>query len=277
LADIVFIDVLGKSEAELARLVQAARAFVTTLIAKRVEDRAILDLAKRLGLALFQGFYFQKPETITCRKLSSIQVSRLKLLRLIEEPELDMQEIGAVIQADVSLSYRLLGFLNSAFFAFPQKIRSIPQALVLLGWKQLKNWLRLIILTDLTPERTSEIPLHSVQRARFLESVAERHRSADRDAGALFLLGLFSLLDALLEIPMPEVVDELPLAQELKAALCGEPNDYADWLALAEAFERAEWGRIEGLIARLELIPVEVAVAYSEALEWADKLFRDIA
>lgn len=278
LADFALIDVLGKTEAELAPLVAAAKDQVGILVAKRVEDHPTFDLARRLGFDLFQGFFFQKPETITCRKLSSIQVSRLKILKLIEEPEPDLMEIGEVIQADVSLSYRLLGFLNSAFFGFVQKVDSIKQALVLLGWKQLRNWLRLIILTDLTPpEKTSEIPLHSVQRARFLESVAGRHRGTGADPGRLFLLGLFSLLDALLDAPMHDIVDELPLTPELKAALCGEPNAQADWLALAASFERADWGRIEELIARLRLDPVEVACAYAEALEWAESLFRHIA
>ena len=242
-------------------------------MARRVVSLEDYDKARTHGFDLFQGDFFKEPETVEGRKLSSGAVTRLRLFHLLEAKDPDFEETARVIQADVSLSWRLLKLLNSASFGFSQKITSIRQALVLAGWKQIKNWLRVVILTDLKPpEKTSELPLLSVQRGKFLELAAAGVPSAP-SPDKLFLLGLFSLLDVMLSVDMAKVASHLPLEEDIKAALCSGEGPLSPWLDSAEAFEAGEWDRLDQALRKIGLEPEPAAAAYYEALSWANRLF----
>lgn len=209
------------------------------------------------------------------RKLSSNQMSRLLLFRVLAKKDPEFDELASVIQSDVSISYRLLSFINSAAFSFTRKVESIKQALVLPGWKQIRSWLWLVILTDISPEeKTSELPYLSVIRAKFLERCADNHTISRVKIDSLYLLGLFSLLEAMLDLPMEEIAENLPLEDKIKDALCHKENEYSAWLDLARSFERGDWDRLDGIIEKLDLDPMLVANSYSEALVWA-KSFQE--
>lgn len=269
-SNIVFIDILGKERAQVEALAQKAAQFPPMLAAKRVEDLEHFQMAKELGFSLFEGFFFQKPEIIPGRKLSSNQISRLMLFDVLSNEDPEYDELAKVIQADVSISYRLLSFINSAAFSLPRKVESIRQALLLLGWKQVKSWLWLVVLTDMTPDdKTSELPYISSIRAKFLEGCAANHSSSAAKAPTLYLLGLFSLLEPMLDMPMKGIADNLPIDDKVKAALCGENNEYSIWLELALNFERGDWDALDNIIDQLGFDPMAVANAYSEALVWA--------
>ena len=272
LADVLDVDVLEPGPGGLEPLVQRLSGRSARLLAKRVETRELFEQAKGLGFHYFQGFFFCRPVMVVGRKLSSSEVTRLQLFRQIEAEDPDFDQLAATIQADVSISYRLLRYLNSASFGFRREIDSIRQAIVLLGWKPLRNWLRLIILTDLNPpEKSSELPYLCAQRGKFFEILADDRKS--RRSGELFLLGLFSLLDAMLGIPMDEIVDHLPLEQELKDALCGMPGRYGKLLELTQCLEMGRWARLGELLTDMELDPGLVASAHFEALGWAREFF----
>ena len=178
------------------------------------------------------------------------------------------------IQTDVSISFRLLAFLNSSAFGLPQKIKSIRQAILLLGWQKIKNWLRVVLLSDMNQSMDiSELVLLSAQRGRFLELVAREHDFWGFDPNSLNLLGIFSLLDALLGIPMTEIVEYLPLEDKLKAALCREPNnEYLPLLHLSGYFEEARWAEAEKMIQQLNLDAGKVKSAFQASVNWADEL-----
>jgi EAL and modified HD-GYP domain-containing signal transduction protein len=164
--------------------------------------------------------------------------------------------------------------LNSAAFAFRQRIKSIRQAISLLGWRNVRNWLRVVILTDMSQGRDAqELVLLSAQRGMFLELVAREHDFWGFDPDSLHLLGLFSLLDALLGMPMPDVVAYLPLDNKLKAALCGEANnEYWPLLRLAQCLEEAIWTEGEGMIRQLNLDATKVRCAFQASIDWANHL-----
>jgi len=231
-------------------------------------------MAVSLGFSWFQGFFFQKPEIMPGRKLPSSQITRLKLFQLLEQDDVEIDKLAEVIQADVSISYRLLTLLNSAAFGLPVKIRSIQRAIVMLGMKQLRNWLRVVIFTDMAPKgKTRELSTSSVVRGKFLDNTAKAHGRSAEMGSSLFLLGLFSLLDALLDIPMDQIAENLPLDDDIKAALCGRGGDYADWLNLAKCFENADWTSLDGIIAKHALDPARIAKSYFGALDWANTFF----
>lgn len=273
LADILWVNGLQAPE-EVTRQLSAILALGATPGLKRVEDRKTFEMGLRMGFKLFQGYHFQQPKTVAVRRLSSSQLSRLKILQILELADPDIPALAETIRADVALSYRLLGFLNSPYFGLQSKVENIKQALTLLGWNQLRPWLRIVVLTDLTPpDKTSELPRHSSLRARFLELTSAHVPGAPSQA--LFLMGLFSLLPAMLDMPMDQVVGQLPLSPPVREALLGNESACSAWLALAKGFERGEWEAVDLALERLNLSPVDAALAYARAVDWADALFRN--
>lgn len=277
LADILCLDVLGRGEDELRGLVDAAGPFDARLLARRVEDQDTLERCQGLGFSLFQGYFFKRPQTLSARKISALEISRLKLFEIVERDEPDLEGLTAAIMGDVSLSYRLLTFLNSASYSFRQKVTSIRQAVVLAGWKPVRAWLRLLLLTDLVPsERTRELAYLSAQRARFFERLAVTSGREDQ-ADTLFLMGLFSLLEPIFNLPMGAVIEHLPLSNEVKAALCGADNPTGRWLALAAAIENTDWDLAREATENLDLTAEQVSTAYQDSLNWADAFFGVLA
>ncbi|MGE4297742.1 MAG: EAL and HDOD domain-containing protein [Desulfovibrionaceae bacterium] len=265
--DYVTIDMLGVEHKAVQATIAKANGMGVTAVAKRVEDVASYDAARNMGFALFQGYFFRRPEIIAGRKLTSHEASRFRLLQAIESREPDFDRLATVIQHDVSISFRLLAYLNSASFSFRDKIKSVKQALVLLGWNQLKSWLRLIILTDMTPKKdNAPIFLLSLHRATFFKMVGTACDSIKAAPDNLYLLGLFSLLEALLGMPMKEIMTQLPLDDDIKQALAGEENEYSAWLDMAEAFEGADWMLLDQSIRALGCNSLLVAMAYYDSL-----------
>ncbi|WFS62422.1 HDOD domain-containing protein [Pseudodesulfovibrio thermohalotolerans] len=274
LADTLLIDVEGKSQAELEAIVaRGKKTGATRMIAKKVENSMELEKAKNAGFHLFHGFFFKRPEIESGRKISSAKATRLKLFEIIEKDEPNFDALAPAIEADVAISYRLLNFLNSANFSFATKVTSIKQAVVLTGWKPIRNWLRLIILTDLTPsEKTLELAYISAHRAKLFETAA-LGSGYEEESDTLFIVGLFSLLDAMLDTAMKEITNHLPVDDEVKATLCGRRTKYTPWLDLAKAIEASDWDEVGTRASALNLLPGTVAVSYQHAFTWADAFF----
>jgi EAL and modified HD-GYP domain-containing signal transduction protein len=274
MADIISIDVFEKSKEVLAAAIAAARLFQASLLAVQVQNPEQMDVCRELGFNLFHGPFFKLPDTITIRPLTSNEVTRLNLLRVIEKDEVDFDRLAETIQADAAISFRLLAYLNSAAFGLRQKIKSILQAITLLGWRKMKNWMRVVLLTDMSQSKeAAELVMLAAQRGKFIEQIARAHEFWGFDPETLHLLGLFSLLDAMLGIPMAEAVTYLPLDDKLKAALCGEPNnEYLPLLQLAQCFEEARWDDSETMIRQLNLEGDKVKAAFQTAVDWAAEM-----
>ncbi len=275
LADFIKIDALAGSRDILAQAVSRAGDQADRLLAKRVETAQAHAMALDLGYSWFQGFFFQRPEMVPGRVLPSNQAARLRLFRLIEQEDMDVDRLVETIEADVAICFRLLSCVNAAAFGLSQKVTSIRRAILLLGWRQLRNWLRVIIFTDLAPKaRFQELSHNSVLRGKFLELVAQAHGIADPAPSSLFLLGLFSLLEPLLNLPMASILADLPLEEDLKLALTGQDNVCARWLRLAQGFESADWTAMNALREDFGLDPARIAKSYFEALEWTNSFFK---
>jgi c-di-GMP phosphodiesterase len=272
-ADYLIVDALTKSPKAFTQAINAATRTGIPVLVKRIETPEAFAEAKRLGAEFFLGFFFQKPEVIASKKLSSTQVARLKLLKMLDNQSEDWSVIAKTLQNDVSLTYRLFKFLNSPFFGVIQPITTVQRAVAYLGARQARTWLRMVILTDLSPpEKTSQLPLLSAQRARFLELLGSGRSDVAPDE--LFLLGLFSLLDVMFDMTMPDLVDFLPLTNVLKATLCGRSSPFTGWLELAAQFEQGQWDRVDALTAQLDLNPILVGTCYAQAMTWAEEFFR---
>ena len=273
-ADIFCVDIPDAGWEDMASYVKLADSFKTTLMAKSIENREILEKCHDIGFSLFHGSFFKTPEVFTDRQISSTQISRFNLFRAIEKKEPDIDQLSKTIQADVSISFRLLSYLNSAAFGFSKNIETVHKAITLMGWKQLKKWLRVIILSDMGKDSdATDLIFLSAQRGKFLESIAIDHDFWGFNPDTLFLLGTFSLLDTILSIPMTEIVKHLPVENKIKAALCQEGNnEYLPLLQLARCLEEARWEEGAVMIQNLNLDPFQVKYAFQASVDWANEL-----
>jgi EAL and modified HD-GYP domain-containing signal transduction protein len=273
-ADILAIDAEGKDRNSLSRSIAAAKSFKATLLADSIPGRGQHATCRELGFSLFHGEYFKSPETMTVRKLSSNEILRLKLLHEIEKDDPNLAQIAEIVQADATVSFRLLSYINSAAFAFSQKITSIRQAITLMGWTKFKSWLRVILLADMGQSKDSgELVRVSAQRGMFLELITRAHNSWNFDPELVHLLGVFSLLDALLQIPMNEIVDSLPIDEGMKAALRRETgSEYLPLLQLAQLMEETKWSEADLLSQQLKLDHGQVRKAFQTSIDWASTL-----
>jgi len=277
LADIVGATVAGRTEKEVADLLAAIDARNTDIMTRRVDDAALFEMCRQAGADLFEGAFFKKPDTITVRKLTSNATSRLKLLQRIDQPDPDIDDLAETIQSDAAISFRLLSFLNSAAFGLPRKIKSVQHAIRLLGWKRMKNWLRVVLLNDMSQAaEAGDLMQLSAQRGKFLELVARSHDYWGFDPESLHLLGLFSLMDTLLTAPMEEIVTFLPIEQPLKEALCGDAgNEYLPLIRLAQCAEEGRWEDVDAIVQQLNLDREKVIAAFRQAVAWSDRLLSE--
>jgi c-di-GMP phosphodiesterase len=246
------------------------------MLARGVKTLEQFQAAKEMGFALFQGPFFKEPECVPDRKLGSNEVARLNLLRLMETEDPDVKALGAAIRSDVSVSFRLLSYLNSVWFGFRHNIQSIDQAIMLLGWIKLKTWLRAVLIVDMAgkDEVPQELAAFSLQRGKFFELLATEYDYWGFNPSTLFLMGLFSLMDAILGMPMENVVELLPLDAKLKSALTRDPNnEYQPLFQLLECLEDADWPTLEALTNKLFMDLVQVKNAFAQARDWAGGFF----
>jgi len=270
LADMAVIDLLDNSTGEIEALLKPLAVHGVMPLAKKVEDAQAFALAKKLGFKLFQGYFFKRPEIVAGRRLASNETARLRLLRATQSDQPDPDALGEAIRSDVSLSYRLLSYLNSPLHGQSMTTLSIPRAIMVLGWTQLRHWLRVIALTDLSPSaKSEELSFLSLTRARFFELTAQGLNLPAAETENLFTLGLFSLLDTMLQSPMEEILANLPLDDAVSAALLKKSGSYARWLDMAVSFEQGEWPELERILKELAIPDELVAASYAMAMEFA--------
>ncbi|WP_027721634.1 EAL and HDOD domain-containing protein [Maridesulfovibrio zosterae] len=277
LADIIKVECLGMSKDELLEIVSGLNAYNVTLLAEKVEDNDMFNLCRELGFELFQGFFFSRPEIIPGKKISSNNMNRMNLLRSVSGDNFEVDALTEIINSDVSISYRLLRFMNSPTFGLSNKINSIQQAIVLLGYKKLAGWLRIILLSDMcSGPAGNELAFLSIKRAKFLELLSFEKNCNCLPGDSMFLLGLFSLLDVLMGRPMDELLAELPIEGELIKALTGDHSGALVWLNLVKAFEKADWNVLGELISNNRLSALSIARNHLAAMQWANEvLFMD--
>ena len=224
---------------------------------------------------LFQGYYFAKPQILSGNKISSAVASRLNLAAEIEKKDLDTEAILKAIQIDASLTYRLLRYINSSAFSFREKIVSVRQAITLLGFEQLRHWLRLILYSDVLGGHSNpEMLRMALQRAHFLDKLGSVVAVDGNQKESLFLVGMFSLLEVMLKTPMAIILKDLPLSENLKSALLKEEGEYANYLYLSEAIEKFNFEKAENYSDILNISGEVVLEAFQDASEMSDYLMN---
>jgi len=219
IADIIKVDIRETSAADAAAMVKRYGPWRCRMLAEKVETREEFLATKKAGFLYFQGYFFRRPEILTAQEIPANRLNYLRMLKAVSQRELDVREIENLVKSEAALCYRLLRYLNSAAFGFATEIHSVRHALAILGEREVRRWIRLVATLGAGQGKTSELVLSAMVRARFCELLSPKIPHGDSD---LFLMGLLSLMDAILEIPMAQVLDNIPIDQETKAALLGE-------------------------------------------------------
>ena len=268
LASMVKIDIKNRSEADLKQQLESIKKFNVKLIAEKVETQAQYELSRELGFDYFQGFYFCRPNVISGKRIPVNKAVVFQLIEKLQDPEISMDELEKILVQDVTLSYKLLRYINSASFALRQEIDSVKQALIIIGTQTMKHWATLIILSNLNIDKPYELIRTALVRAKMAELLAEKTGRADKHQ--MFTVGLFSLLDALMDIPMIELLDTISFSVPIKMALLDKEGELGELLNLVIAYERGDWpalkqGAIDSKIYK---------ASYLGALRWADEASR---
>ncbi|CAM2068667.1 HDOD domain-containing protein [Sulfidibacter corallicola] len=271
-ADIIKIDFLASGPEERQALVQRLKPMEKRLLAEKVETQEEFQQALAMGFDLFQGFFFAKPVILTKRGMSGSKVSNLQILRAINKPGLNYREIEDIIKTDLTLSYKLMSYINSAFFGLQTEIRSIKHALVLMGEREIRKWATLLALSTMTEDKPAELLKNGATRARMCELLAKKCGQGDKSAD-YFLMGLFSIIDAIMDKNLAEILKDIPIARDIKNALMRVArNPFRMVLEIVLAYEKGEFAGIQRYAARVNLRETEIPKAYMEAVEWAQQL-----
>ncbi len=267
LADIVKVDVLISDLGECAALAKRLRNRGVTLLAEKVETIDAFKKLSDLGYELFQGYFFARPVILRGRDISTSQISCLQVIQEIHRPDLDISEIGAIIEREVGLTYKLLRYINSAFFGWQGSVDSVRHALLLLGQHNIKRWATVVAMASMAADQPDELITMGLLRARFCEQLGGVAGMSTHGSN-LFFVGLFSVLEAILGIPIDEILNGLPIDADAKAALLGEPCASRSVLDLVTAYTQGDWPIVETCAAELGVSEQELPVQYESALAW---------
>ncbi|NQY65830.1 MAG: HDOD domain-containing protein [Alteromonadaceae bacterium] len=240
------------------------------LLAEKVETYEEYNQALELGFVLFQGFFFAKPEIVKTKSLSPSQMSMAELLYETSKPDLDLNNITSVFERDVTLSYKLFRYANSAIFKRNSEISTIKQALVTLGAAELKRFIRLMFAANINPDKPSELITVSMARAKFCELMSSE-LNPPIDSSIAFLTGLLSVIDAIVDESLEFILGKLPLAKEIKDPLLTKKGPLAALLKLVELIEHADWDKTSIVIKKLSVNKEKVIECHNNALSWADE------
>jgi EAL and modified HD-GYP domain-containing signal transduction protein len=268
IAHIIKLDVMGQEPQELELQVERLKESKVKLLAEKVETREEFQHCHSLGFEYFQGYFLCKPEVVKGSRIPTNRMTIIGLIIKLQDRNTETTHLEEMIKQDVSLSYRLLWLINSAAFNLNREVKSIKHAVTILGFKVIRDWVRLLLLSQID-NKNPEVIWRALFRGKMCESVG-LHTYPER-ADQFFTVGLFSVLDTLMDRTLVELVEALPLDQEIVDALLGRGNGpLVEALNLVVAYDRAEWGAV----AHSKLNNSQIREIYIEALHDTDKKMR---
>lgn len=268
-ADIIKLDVKTTSVEERAILLKRYSTPACRMLAKKVETREEFSACKQAGFSYFQGYFFRKPELLQAREIPKNRVNYLKLLQAISHDDFELKEIDQIIKGEASLCYRLLRYLNSASFGFSSEIHSVKHGLSILGEREVRRWVRMVATLGAGQDKPSDLVLSAMVRARYCELLGSQIPHGQSD---LFLVGLLSLMDAILEIPMGVVLEGITLDRETRAVLLGQKSQLDPLYRLMLSQELADWPKLSELCAQLKLSESVATECHWKAMQWAREM-----
>ena len=268
LANIVKVDVLGMSVAEIEQQVKRLRPYKVTLLAEKIETHDILEACKMMGFKLFQGYFLSEPKIVKGRKLEGSQMALMQLLQELQNTMTTPARLEELIMMDPVLTYRLLRIVNSANYNLVRSVQSISEAIVLLGLAEIRKWATLIAMAT-GGDKPDELTRQLLLRGRMSELVAQRLQMGN--AAAYFMAGMLSGLDALLDVDKETLMQQVPLDDEIKAAINDGSGLMGQVLNNVLHYERGNWDQLPGDL-NIEIYDE----AYREGLKWTHDALKSM-
>jgi c-di-GMP-related signal transduction protein len=246
-----------------------------TCLAEKLETQREFEIARNLGYQLFQGYFFARPAVIKGQQIPGYKMNYLRILNAVHQPELEFAELERLIRQETSVAYKLLRYVNSALFAQRTRIDSIKRALVILGEQELRKWTAIVLLMHLASDRPDALVMCALVRAHFCEALAQFSGMGGRKS-ELFLMGMFSLLDAMTGCPIEDALRQIRLPADIQATLLGKQPacPMTAIYSLVRAYEQGVWELVLEAARRLRVGADEVRDIYLRAVSWCEEIFR---
>lgn len=267
MADYIKVDFRLTDSAERARLLERLSRFTLALVAEKVETETEYKQACKEGFALFQGYYFCRPVLLKSGKVPANQSLHIQILKVLRDDTFELRRLTSLVKQDTSLTYRLLRLVNSPMCAVRQEVRSIRSALLAVGEDTFRKLATLAITSELSQGQSEELLRMAFVRGRFCELTAALR---GRDSTEQYLLGMLSLLEAMLRTPMTELIPHLPLRGEILDGLLGKTNDESTSLEWLKSYEQGKWVECDEMARKLGLDEAILVEGYADAVVWAE-------
>jgi len=268
LADFIKIEVNNKDSTEIQQQLDYLKDYDVKIIAEKVETLDIYNICFEMKFDYMQGYYFSHPQIVKQKNVPTNKAVALSLMQQLQDPEVDYIKLETILSQDVALSYKLLRYINSAAFSLRREIDSLKDAVVLLGIKNVKSWVSLLLMSKVLGDKPNELIVTAMVRAKMCELLAEKFNPKVKPQ--MFIIGLFSVLDVLMDTPMIELLDNIILSGSIKLALLdryGEPGEIYNQVLL---YENHQWDElVETGIEGGDFLDV-----YIESVKWADETIK---
>jgi len=272
IADIIKVDFLLSSAAECEALPKLFPNRTDLIfLAEKVETYDQYTQGLKWGYSLFQGYFFCKPVVLNTRDIQGNKLVYFQLLKELNDPLVSFEQLEQIIQRDVALSYKILKYINSAALGIRTKINSVKQGLAMLGRKNMEKFITLVLLKGLSAEKPSELIVTSIIRGRLVELVAV-HLGIKEQPSTAFLVGIFSLVEALLDKPMDKILSDLSLSDDIATALRRQPSVLTFILEMVIAYEQGDGGTYDMYCRVLGLKSEDVKKMYMDAVLWESNI-----
>jgi c-di-GMP-related signal transduction protein len=269
IASIIKFDFRLAPKAAIEGYVKQVSRYNLCLLAEKVETHDEFEAARKMGFELFQGYFFCKPEILRGHEIQGSQLNLMMIMAQINSDSFNCDELEKLIVRDMGISYKLFKYLNSVFFARVSKVSSVKQALVFLGEKEIRRFVSLIAMSRLAEGKPTELVRTACIRGKFCELLGtDVHENTSPPE--MFTLGLFSLIDAVMDHPMDRILGELPLSAPIKRALVDAKGPLAGYIELVRSYETGRWDRVARLSRALNLNEKTLPGLYLQACKWSD-------
>jgi c-di-GMP-related signal transduction protein len=277
LADIIKVDIRQSSRSEQLNILTSLKSYNLEFLAEKVETREEYEQCLKDGYQYFQGYFFSKPMILSTNEMPVLNHNILIILKELSQSEPNINRITEIIEADLSLSYKLLKLINSPIIDRVYKIKSIKQAIVLLGLKELRKWIFLLSFREKV-KKNNQVPDEAVKmcftRAKASELIA-LNMGKGLESSSYFLVGMFSLMDTLMKQPIEKILKQLPLEEEIKETILGHKTLYSDVYDLVVGLERAQWDEIDRLTEIMGIEKQKLFHLYKESMIWTKEVMLD--
>ena len=271
LADIVKVDFKVSGPEERSRMADRFLANDIQPLAEKVETKEEVIEAINLGYFYFQGYFFSKPIILSRKDVPAFKLQYLRLLAQINEPDPDFRNLARTVESDVTITYKLLKYINSAAFGLRQKVTSVEHALHLLGQEEVRKWASLLTMTNMAGDKPAELVVESLIRARFCELAAPVIGMEARKS-ELFMVGLLSQLDAIVDRPLTELLEKVNLPWDVKDALLNNSGPFRPVFEIAVALERGDWDELTRLMDSTQLHKAGLSELHLQAVKWPSEV-----